>query len=853
MLTDLRLALRAFRTRPGFVAAVVLCLALGIGVNSTVYSLVNAVLLRPLPYRAPGELVAAELVKVADGQAQAALALPTFADVRDGARTLASVAAFTIRTVSLRIGSEPEGLDAAAVTGGYFATLGVPAALGRTFGDAEVRTGERVVVLAHPLWTRRFGGDPGVVGRTLSVNGVPHTVIGVMPPSYALTNDVEQLWLPLDADDPTLQRGDFAYRVIGRLAPGATAAMAAAELRGIGDRISAEHPETHAGLTVRAVPLREHLLPPSIRTVMLVMLGAVTMVLLIACANVANLMLGHALGRTRELAVRTALGAGRGRLVRQLLTESVLLGLAGGVAGAVLAVWGLRATLTAFPFQFPPWLVPSVDVRVLIYTAVVAAASGVVFGLVPALHAGRVDPQTVLRDGSRGTTGGRGRARLRDGLVAAQLAFSLVLLAGAALMMKSFVLIQRVDPGFDPEGVLAVQLMLGGDRGDVAARRAATFGDVRERLAGLPGVIGVSAAPYAPTAGGASSSRLTIEGRAEQGDRRPSAEVRPLLGDYFADLRVPLRRGRAFTAAEALDSASRVVVINEEMAARLWPGEEAIGRRLSWDGDAWHTVVGVVADSRQRGLGTLAGNQLYVPYAARPMRTMTFLVRVACDAGSACDPGALAGAAGRRIRRCLDRRARGGDAPRAGAPLALAGAPLRASLRRLRGGGAAAGQRGAVRRRGQRHPPAHARDRGPRGARRARRGRLPPGLRPQPGAGRRQSRRGARAGRRAHARPGVDALRRVGHGRERLRTGDGDARHGRAGGDLDPRPPRRTRGPPGGAAGGVRRRNSEETRRDEGCDPIISSPSSAFLRVLCGWSAEPSRATVRPRAARRSA
>ena len=645
MRTDLRLALRTFRTRPGFVLAVVLCLALGIGVNSTVYSIVSAVLLRPLPYPAPNELVAVQQLRHLEGGSQGGLSLPDFADLRDRNTTLASVAAFAVRTVNLTIGGEAEGVDAAAVTGQYFTTLGVPAVLGRTFTEAEVQDGQRVVVLAYSLWERRFASDAGVIGRAIPVDGVPHTIIGVMPADYAFTTDVEQLWLPLDADAAGLPRDRFAYDAIGRLRPGVTVAQADADLRAIGARLAAEHPEVDAGWTAQVLPLNEseNRAPPAIRAALLVTLGAVMLVLLIACANVANLMLSHAVGRMREMAIRTALGASRGRIMRQLLTESVLLALAGGAAGALVAVWGLQAAWAAIPFQLPPWLEPAVDGRVLAYTAIVAMLSGVLFGLAPALQAGGVDPQTVLKDGSRGSTAGAGRTRLRDALVAAQLSLSLVLLVAAGLMMKSFVMLQRVDPGFTSRGVLAVQLLVNGDRYPDPTRRAAVLNQVRERLAALPGAVAVSASPYAPTTGNLGASTLRIEGRDLPVDRRPSAELRPVLGEYFGTLRIPVQRGRALTLAETMDTVSRVVVINQGMAERLWPGEDPLGQRLAWDDDGWHTVVGVVPDTRQGGIGRPAGNQLYVPYTARAARTMTFLVRTGDD------PLALASAARRAV------------------------------------------------------------------------------------------------------------------------------------------------------------------------------------------------------------
>ena len=643
MRTDLRLALRAIRARPGFTLGVVLCIALGIGINSAIYSMVHAIVLRPLPYGTPDELVAVRQVKAAEGRASDEHSLPNFVDLRERSRTLREVAALSIVTANITEGDEPAGVDAGLVTARFFEVLGVRPLLGRTFSDAEgVRGAAPTVVIGHELWQQRFGGDPNVVGRTLRIDGTPRTVIGVMGERFAFTNDIEQLWLPLDPTAPGHQRGSFSYRVIGRRAPGATVAQVDAELRGIGARLAAEHPETNTGWGLRALALQDALLPSQVRTTFVVMLGAVTFVLLIACANVANLLLSRAVGRTREMAIRTSLGASRLRIARQLLTESVLLALVGGGLGVLVAEWGIQATLASLPFPLPGYLLPRLDPAVLAYTAAVAVASGLVFGLAPALQAGRVDPQSVLKEGGRGSSAGRRRGRLRDVLVAAQLALSLVLLTGAALMTKSFLRLQGVDPGFERQGVLTLKLYAGGDRFAEPARRRATFEEMRQALAALPGVERVAAVPYAPLSGWNSSAAFTTEDRPLPPGERPVAETRALLGDYFATLRIPVRAGRELTLAESLDSTSRVAVVSEGTARRHWPTGSPIGRRLSV-GDEWLTVVGVVPDVRQSRLNETPRDQLYLPYGTGASRTLTFLVRTSGD------PVALAASARRTV------------------------------------------------------------------------------------------------------------------------------------------------------------------------------------------------------------
>lgn len=644
MLTDLRLTWRSIRARPGFALSVVLCIALGIGINAAVYSMAHSIVLRPLPYVEPERLVAVQQLQVDEGRVTSTHSLPNIADLQRDARTLSAVAALRIATANVTEGEEPAGLDAGLVTPAFFDLLGARPIAGRTFTVEDAGPGAApVVVIGYDLWQHRFGGEPGVVGRTLAIDGVPHTIVGIMGEHFAFTTDVEQLWLPVDPADPAASRASFAWRVIGRLAPGVTLAQADAELRSIGARLATEYPEANAGRTLLAMGLQEAMLPSDIRMTFLVMLGAVTFVLLVACANVANLLLARAVSRAREMAIRTSLGAGRGRLVRQLLTESVTLALLGAVLGVGLAHLALDATLAALPFPLPGYLLPTIDGAVLTYTALIAVAAGVAFGLVPALQAGRVDPQVVLREGGRGQVGGRASARLRDLLVASQLAFSLVLLTGAALMAKSFLRVQQVDPGFDSTGVLAVRVYAGGERFADASRRVAAFAELRESLAALPGVRAVGAATYAPLSGYNRTTRYLVEGEPRPEGQRPAAEARDVLGDYFGTLGLPLREGQSFTLAEALDTASQVVIVSEGMARRHWPDGNAIGRRLTTDGERWLTVIGIAPDVRQAHLKDAPVNQLYFPYAATGGRTMTFTLRTDGD------PLALAGAARRAV------------------------------------------------------------------------------------------------------------------------------------------------------------------------------------------------------------
>jgi predicted permease len=648
MLADLRFALRALRRAPGFVLAAVLCLGLGLGANTTVYSLVNAMVFRPLPYGDSERLIAITHENAAQGQRHVDVSLPAALDVAERSRTLDGVAAIDTRLVNLTGIDRPEALAAATVSGRYFDVMRVRPLVGRVLRAEESEGGAaRVVVLGEQLWRERFGGDASVVGRAIALDGAPYTIVGVVPDAAGLSGDRERLWIPLAHDRDAAQRGWHSYDAVARLKPGVTVQAAREELRAIGARLATEFPDSDRGWTLDALPLREHLVPGDVAAVFAVMLGAVGFVLLIAAANVANLLLARTTGRARELAVRAALGAGRGRVLRLVLLESVLVALAGGALGVLIAQGGVRALRDAVPVAYPAWLVFDVDWRVLSYALAMSTLTGLLFGLVPALRATRRAVAPTLRASGRGSSAGAGARRLRDGLVVAELALSLVLLAGAGLMVKSMLRLQTVDPGFQPAGVLAARVRLGGARYDAVPARTALLDRATERLRALPGVVGVSAVSAAPLSGSSSSSSFAVQGRDVPEGQEPVAETRAVRAGYFAALRMPLLAGRDFTEIEAGDTTARVVVVNETMARRWWPGQDPIGRRLSIGGSGpdapWLTVVGVTRDVRQRRLGQAAEEQLYLPFAAEARREMTLLVRTAGD------PAALAPALRREI------------------------------------------------------------------------------------------------------------------------------------------------------------------------------------------------------------
>lgn len=661
MLADLRFAVRALRRSPGFVIAAVLCLGLGLGANATVYAVLDGLLLRPLPFADVDRLVAVRRGNRVTGGSQDALSRPDFLDLRARSRTVPALAAYAANTVSLDGPQGSEALTGARVSAEFFSMLGARPLLGRGFRPSESAPGApRVAVLSEALWRERYAADPGVVGRAITLDGQPTTVVGVMPARVGLTGDRERLWVPLEHRMDEAERGGNYLSVVGRLAPGATLALARGEFDAIGRQLERAHPEVDAELVPRVVPFRDTRTPEAMTVVFGAMFGAVGFVLLIACANAANLLLARASGRTRELATRAALGAPRARVARLVVLESVLVTALGGALGLGLAHAGLAALLRTVPVVYPAWLVLAVDGRVVAYGLVLALAAGMLLGLVPALRATRPSLAPTLRAGGHGAVGG-GR-RLRGTLVTTQLALTVVLLAGAGLMVKSVLKLQVADPGFDPRGVLAVRVYAPGARYASMAARRALVARTRERLTGVPGVATVTTAGIAPLSGDGSTSTFVPEGTAVPAGREPWAHVRRVGDGYFALLRHPLVAGRDFSRAEAADSGAAVVVVNETLARRVGAGAgapvaSALGRRL-WFGRGastrWRTVVGVARDAQIVGLDRKPEFHVYLPQATTVERHTTYLLRAGCPSRApraiGCDPGALAPAVRAALR-----------------------------------------------------------------------------------------------------------------------------------------------------------------------------------------------------------
>ena len=624
MITLVRQALRGIRRAPGFATLVIATLALGIGATTAIFSVVHAVLLRPLPYRDADRLVVVHHFYPSLDNLEASVSAPGFADYREKVRSFASVAVMTWWQPNLTGRGEPERLRGARVSGAYFSTLGVAPALGRTLRPDEDHPGrEHVVVLSDAFWRRRFGADPRVVGQSLVLNGVAHEVVGVMPAGFRDPFTVRaELWRPiaLTAEQLTGGRTNEWLMLVARLAPGTTLDRSRVELRTLATQLKREFPDDYPpDWTLTAKDLHE-MSAGKVRPALLVLLGAVGFVLLIAAANVANLLLARGAGRLREVAVRTALGAKRGHLVRQLLVESVVLALVGGALGVLLAVGGVQA-LRALATDALAGADVRVDGVVLAFALGVSTVVGLLFGLAPAMQMSRPELQGVLREGGRGAVGDGGAQLARRVLVVAEVALALVLLTGAGLLGRSFVQLQRVSPGFDPQGVLTMTLALPQAKYASDTQRVAFFDALLPRLAALPGVQAVGAFSDLPFGGGNSTSSFTAEGyQPPAGAPGPWGDYRVVVPGFHEALRIPLVRGRLFGRADGM-SAPRVAVVDEETARRFWPGQDPIGRRISYDSrpgteePEWIQVVGVVGHARQEGLDDEPRPQVYLPYA----------------------------------------------------------------------------------------------------------------------------------------------------------------------------------------------------------------------------------------------
>jgi putative ABC transport system permease protein len=629
--TDVRYAFRSLRKNPGFTTVAVLTLALGIGANTSIFSVVNGVLLRPLQYEDPDRLV--EIFEVEPREAwQFPFSPPNFFSLREQAMTLENVAAYQDASVTLTGDGDPERLTALAVSSSFFDVLGVSLLRGRAFSlEEEIAGSEPVVIISHGIWQRRFGRDASIIGKTIILDDVPRTIVGVVPVGFKFGTSTPAVWLPSEFSTRDVElRGRHFLRVLGRLQRGYELEAAEQELDAMAAHLAEAYPETNADWGMGISPFRSEMVRDA-RTPLLVLLGAVGLVLLIACANVANLSLARAETRRREVAVRAAIGAGRTRLLKQFLTEGIVLALLGGIAGLALAYVGLEVLLASVGSQLPRVTEVGIDRQVLVFTLVIALLAGILVGMVPASQGVRVDLLSGLKEGGLKGFVRLGRQRLRGSLVVAEVALSLMLVIGAGLLLKSFWRLIQVDVGFAQERVLTGRVSLPTSKYESPVQRAEFFADLVAGAERLPGIESAAAVEIIPL-GGWHATRLPPP---DQPDAEPiRIERRNITPGYFRAMGVPLRAGRPIEESDRAD-APRVIVVNETFAHRMFPGGEVAGRHIVWDGPTGVEdieIVGVVGDIKAFGLAQDAVPTMYIPNAqSQPAESMVLVLRTAGD------------------------------------------------------------------------------------------------------------------------------------------------------------------------------------------------------------------------------
>jgi putative ABC transport system permease protein len=650
LIKDLRYGVRSFLKRPGFLLIAISTLALGIGATTAMFTVVNSVLLRPLQFPEPERVVLFEGVNPRDGITESNVSVPDIADWQKQSQSFEQIAAFITGGVFISTGDEVERVRAAGVSPEFFPLFKTNPISGRTLQSGDVQDNRVVaVVISHALWQGRFGGAADVVGREITLQGKAVNVVGIMPAGFTYPNDCE-VWTPLGFE-PAKERRDNRYvSAVTRLKPGVSLAQAQTEMDIINQRLAQNYVDTNSGWSVRLIELRESLVG-ELRTSLLILLGAVAFVLLIACANVANLLLARAAYRQKEIAVRTALGASRLRVVRQLLTESVLLSTVSGVAGLGLSLWFIKLLIMITPPNTPRLSEIGIDLRVFAFTFAVTILAGILFGLFPALQTSRPNLNATLKDsGQRGSETG-GRNRVGGLLIVSEIALSFILLAGAGLLIKSFLHLREMNPGFNPDNVLTMRMSLPPGKYAQGEPRAQIFKQLIDQVKATPGVQSAGAVLSLPLGGDSFNVGRSVirEGRPLTPDEQTNAQHLPVTPGYFQTLQIPLKAGRLFTDQDTLQ-ATKVVIVNETMARALWPNENPVGRRFTiWRDEKFpREVVGVVGDTKG-SLDKEAGHQMYVPYAQEPTwGSLSLVVRTAGE------PAAMAGSV-REAMRAVDR------------------------------------------------------------------------------------------------------------------------------------------------------------------------------------------------------
>jgi len=652
LLRDLRFALRMLAKNPGTTTAAVLCLALAIGATTVVFSFENAVLLRGLPYRDPDAIFIVWNQFLANDDPKEQLSIPEYLDLREQAKSYAEIAATRPLLSNITGDVDPELLVSVRTSPSLFRLLGVTPAVGRWFLPDEEQPGhDRVVILSHELWERRFSSDPGIVGRKVVIDGQPHTVVGVTGKGFYFRRKGRDLWLPLTIDRAAQpKRDDRSYETYVRPLPGVTPAAAQAELNAIARRLERDRPDfypANSGYGMKLASYRDEIIGDS-RPALLLLGAAVALVLLIACANVANLLLARATTREREVAVRIAFGAGRLALLRQFLVESLLLSLAGGALGLLLASWGVRLTASMNIAKLPRLDEVSIDGNVLLFTLLVSVATGLFFGFAPALQAFRSDHLHSLKQGGRGGSEGAERQLPRRLLVVLEVAVALMVLVGAGLLVQSFLRMARLNPGFNPHGVLTLELFLPSAKYPDKAQWATFYNRLEQRLTALPGVVAAATVNAVPLGKVQQVGELQIEGLpVKPGQPGPQAGWRMCSPEYFRAMSTPLIEGRFFTELDT-EKSPPVAIVDRRMVRRYWPGQSPLGKRLKMVGldstNEWRTVVGVVADVKHVSFDSDSPEQIYAPFRQYPQIFEYVVVRANGDLG------ALSTAAQRAVR-----------------------------------------------------------------------------------------------------------------------------------------------------------------------------------------------------------
>jgi putative ABC transport system permease protein len=634
LLRDIKYGIRMLFKNPGFTIVAFLTLALGIGANTAIFSILNSILFQPLPFKTPDQLVMVLSSNTRHLRKGISASYPDFLDWQKQNTVFSQMSVSRVKSYTLTGVGDPERIEGGRVSGNFFDLLGIKPELGRSFTAEDDKPGaEKVVVIGDGLWRRRFGSDPGVVGRNITLNGESYRIIGVLPASFEFPIELQdaQIWSTISLDGELLtQRGAHYVSTLARLRPNAALKTAQTELSTIAKRLEKQYPDDNTGRVVDVKPLSEYLVQ-KIRPALLLLWGAVGFVLLIACTNVANLFLARSAARQKEVAIRTALGANRSRLVRQMLTESILLSLLAGTAGLFIAFWSIDAIRTIDFAGIPRLHDLQLDSAVLIFTLFISLLTGILFGLVPALKS-VPDSSDALKEGGRSAAGGLHRNRIGRILVVSEVALAFVLLIGAGLLIRSFWRLQQVNPGFDSSNILTMQISLPAAKYEEAFSAINFFDQVLKRVSALPGVESAAAINYAPLGGDNSRSSFDLEKHPAPQAEQPAAEIKCDTPEYFHTMRIPILRGRAFDEHDRKDSKG-VLLINNAMAHRYWPKEDPIGQRIQIgvsfyeDEPKFWEIIGIVGDTKQFSLDSDATPEFYLPHAQQPWPEMTLLIR----------------------------------------------------------------------------------------------------------------------------------------------------------------------------------------------------------------------------------